>query len=89
VSREMMSGESFEEGRRGGGGGGIREKLGGYDNPVLPETLLSEGRGCRLEEEAPDREASSSTLDPVSSTNGQSSSSSLPKGSYPDMEKKR
>jgi hypothetical protein len=47
-----MSGEGFEgasEGREGGGG--IREKLGGYESPVLPEMLLSGGRVCRVEEE--------------------------------------
>ena len=45
------SGEGLN-GARGGGGGGIREKLGGYEDAVLPETLLGRSRRiCRVSRE--------------------------------------
>jgi hypothetical protein len=73
----MVSGEGFE-GREGGGS--IREKLGGYESPVLPETLLAGARrgNCRVEWEDADGDGSISK-DGESSINGVSSSS--PRGS--------
>jgi hypothetical protein len=72
-----MSGESFEGAMEGHeSGGGICKKLDGYESPVLPEMLLVGGRVCRAEREVDRGGSTSLMLEPVSSTNRPSSSSS-------------